>query len=42
VAKAEKAYGQSICQDLDKAINRLQTRHDWMDRCMKALAMNIP
>lgn len=42
VAKAEQAYGQSICQDLDKAINRLQTRHDWMDRCMKALAMNIP
>ena len=42
VAKAEQAYGQSICQDLDKAINRLQTRHDWMDRCIKALAMNIP
>lgn len=42
VAKAEQAYGQSICQDLDKAIGRLHTRHDWMDRCMKAMSMNIP
>jgi hypothetical protein len=42
VAKAEQAYGQSICQDLDKAIGRLQMRHDWMDRCMKAMSMNIP
>ena len=42
VAKAEQAYGQSICQDLDKAIGRLRTRCDWMDRCMKAMAMNIP
>ena len=42
VAKAEKAYGQSICRDLDSAIGRLQTRHDWMDRCMKAMSMNIP
>lgn len=42
VVKAEQAYGQSICQDLDKAIGRLQMRHDWMDRCMKAMSMNIP
>jgi len=42
VAKAEQAYGQSICQDLDQAIGRLHTRHDWMDRCMKAMAINIP
>jgi len=42
VAKAEQAYGQSILQALDKAIGRLQTRHDWMDRCMTAMAMNIP
>lgn len=42
VAKAEQAYGQSIRQDLDKAISRLQTRQDWMDRCMKALAITIP
>jgi len=42
VAKAEQACGQSILQDLDKAITRLQTRPDWMDRCMKTLAMTIP
>lgn len=42
VAKAEQAYGQSILQDLDKAISRLQTRPDWMDRCMKTMAMTLP
>jgi hypothetical protein len=42
VAKAEQAYGQSICQDLEKAISRLQTRHDWLDRCMRTLAMTLP
>jgi len=42
VAKAEQAYGQSIRQDLDQAIGRLHARHDWMDRCMKAMAINIP
>ncbi len=42
VAKAEQAYGQSVCQDLEKAIERLQTRQDWLDRCLKALAVHIP
>jgi hypothetical protein len=42
VAKAEQAYGQSIRHDLEKAIGRLQTRQDWMDRCTKAIAMRIP
>jgi hypothetical protein len=42
LAKAEQAYGQSVSQDLDKAISRLQTRHGWMDRCMQAMAMTIP
>ena len=42
VAKAEQVYGQSICQDLDKAIGRLQTRRDWMDRCIEAMSMAIP
>lgn len=42
VAKAEQAYGQSIREDLDQAIGRLHARHDWMDRCMKAMAINIP
>lgn len=42
IAKAEQAYGQSICQDLDKAITRLQTRQDWMDRCIKVLTITHP
>ncbi|MDG4597300.1 MAG: nucleotidyl transferase AbiEii/AbiGii toxin family protein [Candidatus Contendobacter sp.] len=42
VAKAEQAYGKSILQDLEKAINRMQTRHGWLDRCIQTLAMNLP
>ncbi|MFI4940426.1 MAG: nucleotidyl transferase AbiEii/AbiGii toxin family protein [Burkholderiales bacterium] len=41
-AKAETAYGQTIRQDLDKAIQRLQDRHGWLERCMEAMAMNLP
>lgn len=42
VAKAEQAYGAAIRQDLDKAITRLQSHRDWLERCMQAMAMNIP
>jgi len=42
VAKAEQAYGKSILQDLEKAINRMQTRHGWLERCMQTLAMSLP
>ncbi len=42
VAKAQGAYGQAICQDLEKALQRLQTRHDWLERCMQAMAVNFP
>ena len=42
VAKAEQAYGQSIRQDLEKAIDRLQARPDWLDRCLTAMAVNVP
>lgn len=42
VAKSEQAYGQSIRQDLDKAISQLQTRHDWLERCMQAMSVTIP
>ena len=34
VAKAETAYGQAIRQDVEKALQRLQTRHGWLERCM--------
>lgn len=42
VAKAETAYGQAIRQDLGKAIQRMQERHGWLERCMQAMAMNLP
>lgn len=42
VAKAEQAYGESICRDLAKAIDRLQSHPDRLDRCMAALAMTLP
>lgn len=42
VEKAEGAYGQSIRQDLDKAINSMQERHGWLERCMQAMAMELP
>lgn len=42
VAKAEGAYGQAILLDLGKALERLQTRQGWLERCMQAMAMNMP
>ena len=42
VAKAEQAYGQSVLNDLAKAINRLQTRQGWAERCMQVMAMDLP
>ncbi len=40
--KAEKAYGFSIRQDLNKAIDRMQSEDGWMERCMHALSIEIP
>jgi len=42
VAKAEGVYGKAIRSDLEKAIERLQTRHGWLERCMQAMAMTLP
>lgn len=42
VSKAEQAYGQSICRDLEKAIDKLQTRIGWLERCMQAMAITLP
>jgi hypothetical protein len=42
VAKAETAYGQAIRKDLEKAIDRMQDRHGWLERCMQIMAMNLP
>jgi hypothetical protein len=40
--KATEAYGTSISRDLGKAIDRMQNRQDWLDRCMAVMAINIP
>ncbi len=42
VVKAEQAYGASVCRDLDKAIARMRERQGWLERCMKALDMEMP
>ncbi len=42
VAKAETAYGQAIRRDIDKALQRLQNRHGWLERCMQTMAMSLP
>ena len=42
IAKAEEAYGHSIRQDLNKAIDRMQTEDGWMGRCMQTLSIEIP
>lgn len=42
VAKAEGAYGKSVLSDLAKAVQRVKTRHDWLERCMQVMAVNVP
>jgi hypothetical protein len=42
VAKAEMAYGPAIRRDLDKALQRLQDRQAWLERCMVAMGMTLP
>ena len=42
LAKAAEAYGPSVARDLGKAIDRLQTRTGWLERCMQAMAMQMP
>jgi hypothetical protein len=42
VSKAQSAYGNAILQDLAKAIDRVEDRSGWLERCMEAMAMDIP
>jgi hypothetical protein len=42
LAKAEQAYGPAVAHDLAKAIDRLQERQGWLERCMQAMAMTMP
>lgn len=41
-AKASQAYGDSIFRDLGQAIDRVQSRLGWLERCMESMAMNAP
>lgn len=40
--KAQEAYGPSVTRDLGRAIDRLQNRAGWLDRCMQAMSMELP
>lgn len=42
LAKAQEAYGDAVERDLSKAIDRLQNRTGWLERCMQAMAINMP
>jgi hypothetical protein len=42
VAKAEGAYGGAILRDMDRALDRLQNRQGWLERCMLVMAIDLP
>jgi len=40
--KAQSAYGEAVLRDLERAIERLQNRPDWLERCMQVMAIKQP
>jgi len=42
ISKAELAYGNAITRDLNKAIEKLTTQNDWLDRCILAMGIDTP
>ena len=40
VVKAEAAYGKSILRDLGLAIDRLESRQNWLERCIDVLSIH--
>ena len=42
VSKAQGAYGNAILRDLAKAIDRVENRNGWLERCSEVMAMDIP
>jgi hypothetical protein len=42
IAKAEQAYGAAIQRDLIKAVDHLQNKTGWLERCMTAMTMTDP
>ena len=41
-AKAGTAYGNAVLADLSRAVERIQNRPGWMERCMQAMDMQLP
>ncbi|KQP12327.1 nucleotidyl transferase AbiEii/AbiGii toxin family protein [Pseudorhodoferax sp. Leaf267] len=39
IAKAEGAYGETIRRDLQRAIDRMQARTGWLERCMRMMGV---
>jgi len=42
IQKAKKAYDESVLDSLDKAINRLFTKEDFLNRCILAMKISVP
>lgn len=42
ITKAEVAYGASVKKDLLSAIERLEKRQNWLERCMDILDIRLP
>jgi hypothetical protein len=42
VSKAQEAYGDAILDELAKAIDRVENRSEWLERCMEAMSMTMP
>jgi len=40
--KAEQAYGAAVARDLAKAMERMQNRQGWLERCMQAMGITLP
>ncbi|MES2552659.1 MAG: nucleotidyl transferase AbiEii/AbiGii toxin family protein [Pseudomonadota bacterium] len=40
--KAIAAYGDTVPRDLERALDKLLSRSDWLDRCMQAMSINVP
>lgn len=41
-SRLQGAYGEAIARDLERAIERLQNRQDWLERCMLVMAISLP
>ena len=42
IEKAESAYGAAIRSDLARAIDAMETRAGWLDRCLQQLSVSVP